>query len=134
MTFFERVNEELEFQEKTKSDLARFLGVAPTTVQSWQSRGNYPPVDVALKIANFLNTSVEYLVTGENPTHRKQSESPALEIYDNSNKKINKFPINEDVYRFYDAYLKLDERDKQTLEAVMNSLLSRYSESEIKLS
>jgi transcriptional regulator with XRE-family HTH domain len=39
--------------------------ISPSTLSTWKNKGIYPRADDAYQIANTLNTTVEYLVTGE---------------------------------------------------------------------
>ena len=69
--FLKRVLEELDFLNASKADLARFLNVRKSTVYSWFERDTIPAADTALKIAGFLNVSLEYLVTGKEDESKK---------------------------------------------------------------
>lgn len=69
--FLKRVLEELDFLNASKADLARFLNVRKSTVYSWFERDTIPAADTALKISDFLNVSLEYLVTGEKDESKK---------------------------------------------------------------
>ena len=59
-TFIENVKAELLKQNKTKAELARYLEVTPQRLNNWFLRKNIP-TDYAIRIAKFLNTSVENL-------------------------------------------------------------------------
>jgi transcriptional regulator with XRE-family HTH domain len=76
--FLKRVLEELDFLNASKADLARFLNVRKSTVYSWFERDTIPAADTALKIADFLNVSLEYLVTGE----KDESKKSRIELSD----------------------------------------------------
>lgn len=69
--FLKRVLEELDFLNASKADIARFLNVRKSTVYSWFERNTIPAADTALRIADFLNVSLEYLVTGEKDESKK---------------------------------------------------------------
>jgi len=69
--FLKRVLEELDFLNTSKADLARFLNVRKSTVYSWFERDTIPAADTALRIADFLNVSLEYLVTGKKDESKK---------------------------------------------------------------
>lgn len=76
--FSERLLEELNYVGYSQADLARFLGVRQSTVQTWIQRGSIPAADTALKIADFLNVSLEYLVTGK----KDESKKSKIELSD----------------------------------------------------
>ena len=62
MTFWENVDSELKYQNRTRKQLASELGFDPTTISKGISNGSIPQADMALKIANCLNVSLEYLL------------------------------------------------------------------------
>lgn len=62
MTFWENVDSELKYQNKTRKQLSSELGFDPTTISKGISNGSIPQADMALKIANYLNVSLEYLL------------------------------------------------------------------------
>lgn len=76
--FSDRLLDELTYYGYSQADLARHLGVRQSTVQTWIQRGSIPAADTALRIADFLNVSLEYLVTGKLP----ESKKPKIEISD----------------------------------------------------
>ena len=67
MTFRDRLREELEAQHISKKELASRLGISYSTMLSYiDARGIMPSADMAVRIAEVLGVSVEYLVTGKN--------------------------------------------------------------------
>lgn len=64
--FVDRINQ-LFPKGARKSDFCHECGIQANSLSLWASRNTIPSADVALKIAKYLNTSVEYLVTGEAP-------------------------------------------------------------------
>ena len=65
--FKQTLRSEMIFQDIRVKELSNRTGISPRTLEGYLSaRGSIPPADVAVKIANALNVSVEYLVTGEN--------------------------------------------------------------------
>ena len=47
--------------------IAKDCGFSNVTLSDWKNKGNMPKADKLVKIARYLGTSVEYLVTGEDP-------------------------------------------------------------------
>ena len=63
--FKQTLRYEMDFQDIRVKELAIRTGISKRTLEGYfSSRGSIPPADVAVKIANDLNVSVEYLVTG----------------------------------------------------------------------
>lgn len=63
--FKQTLRAELNFQDIRVKELAYKTGISQRTIEGYLSaRGSIPPADVAVKIADALRVSVEYLVTG----------------------------------------------------------------------
>ena len=61
MNFWETVDSELEYQKKERKDLARAADFDVSNIGKGMKNGSVPLADTAVRIANFLNVSVEYL-------------------------------------------------------------------------
>lgn len=44
------------------------INITPQIVSNWKSRNSIPRADDLFRIAKYLNVSMEWLLTGENPT------------------------------------------------------------------
>lgn len=65
MSFRENLKAELAYQGVLVKELAELSGVNKRTLDNYlREKSNTPPADVAVKIAQALHVSVEYLVTG----------------------------------------------------------------------
>lgn len=64
MTFWSRFEKALEDNNITASELSRTLGVASSVIYAWKMRDSIPRADIAVKVAEALNTTVEYLING----------------------------------------------------------------------
>jgi transcriptional regulator with XRE-family HTH domain len=69
------------FKELSEKDLPVILktSIKQSTISMWRQRKNFPRADEAVKIAETLHTSVEYLVTGRDLSFSPCSAA-ALEI------------------------------------------------------
>ena len=72
--FIERLEKRLKFRNVSKSELAEKIGIRRPTISEWKKNGSIPAADICLKIAEYLGTTVEYLVTGK----EKEPGSAAL--------------------------------------------------------
>jgi len=59
--FWKNVQKEIKAQNKTQEGIASESLISYNTFQGWISKGIYPRVNEAIRIAASLNTSVEYL-------------------------------------------------------------------------
>lgn len=65
---YTRIEELLKAQHKTQKDLAQIVGLSRPQAFTNSKRLNVMlKADIAVKIAQYLNTTVEYLVTGIEP-------------------------------------------------------------------
>lgn len=67
MDFYENVKKLTKKHGLQLIPLLESLGINYSTYKGYKQYGNLPRADEAVKIAKALNTSVEYLVTGEEP-------------------------------------------------------------------
>jgi transcriptional regulator with XRE-family HTH domain len=73
--FWENVKKEIKSQNTTQEWVAKNSGISFNTFQGWISKGIYPRVNEAIRIAVSLNTSVEYLVHGSVRNNQKSIET-----------------------------------------------------------
>lgn len=73
MNFSTRLKEEIEFADLRYKELSEKSGVPERALYNYVATKNpcMPPADVAVKIADALGVSVEYLVTGKNQNHKE---------------------------------------------------------------
>lgn len=91
-TFWERVDEELEYRGKTRKSLATEVGFNLGNIGKGIKLGSAPSADTAVKIANVLGVSVEYLVSGSNKSKNKskgQEINEQLRLYKKYHELIN---------------------------------------------
>ena len=69
--FWKRTNELIKLQSKTQRGLALECGFTERRIETLSSNNRSPDVIEAVKIAEALNTSVEFLVSGNPPTFPK---------------------------------------------------------------
>jgi transcriptional regulator with XRE-family HTH domain len=80
MSFRENLREALDFSGMEQKELAAQTGISLKTIENYLKLGSsMPSADKAVRIAQVLGVSVEYLVTGGDGYHEKpQLQSPEL--------------------------------------------------------
>jgi len=79
MGFKENLKSELAYQDMLVKELAKATGISRHTIDNYLNvRERIPTADVAVKIAQSLGVSVEYLVTGEEKSQDKSSLGPEI--------------------------------------------------------
>ena len=85
--FVDRIDEQLKLQGKTRTDLYNDLKIPKNLIGNWKQRGTIPSADVACKIASYLKTTSEYLVTGEDTAGYKAKYENLLQDIQNAIEK-----------------------------------------------
>lgn len=94
MNFWERVENLIEQKGINKKTLAAEAGIDSSNISKGLKSGGSPSVDTAVRIAKFLDTSVEYLVTG-NDSQLSESRIKQLDTllrYSKTVKTLDKLP------------------------------------------
>lgn len=73
MNFWENVENELNYQNKTKKELSISSGINLQSLHKSFERNSEVSAVNAVKIAKVLNVSVEYLVTGQDSSLKKEN-------------------------------------------------------------
>ncbi|MBO4706735.1 MAG: helix-turn-helix transcriptional regulator [Spirochaetaceae bacterium] len=78
ISFKERLTDELNYQGISNKDFANKVGISSNTLNMYLYRGSMPSADIAVKMAQVLNTTTEYLVAGtddEKPLPKNDTKS-----------------------------------------------------------
>lgn len=104
MTISQRIFGIMEEKHLKQSDLANYIGVANSSVSDWKKKGSTPSADKIVKISEFLNVSIDYLLgrtenqngitqvnTGDVGNHSNMNNSSKTELDEMSRELLNKF-------------------------------------------
>lgn len=64
MTFSDRLDLLLTEKKETRTHLAEVIGITNQSFSDWKKRGTIPSADIVLKIANYFNVSIDWLISG----------------------------------------------------------------------
>lgn len=68
--FYYRIDKLLKEKNLSQKELSAFIGLKSSQIFSnWKQRSTIPAANIAVKIAQYLNTSVEFLITGKENNH-----------------------------------------------------------------
>ena len=108
MGFKENLKSELSFQDMMVKELADKTGINKCTLDNYlREKHSAPTAENALKIAKALDVSVEYLITGENSSAEQ--------------------PLTPEQKTALNLYRKLNAFNRQTINELLHSLVSRQS-------
>ena len=91
--FWKRVDEELDYKGMNRKTLSKEVGFSVGNVGKGIQLGSSPSADTAVKIAEVLGVSVEYLVNGTNSTNsskNREEEQNQLRLYRKHSEIIKK--------------------------------------------
>lgn len=93
MGFKENLKNELTYQGMLVKELSEKTGINKRTLDNYlREKGSMPPADYAVLIAKALNTSVEYLVNGQNNQIQDTKLQKIISLFTNlSNEDQNYF-------------------------------------------
>lgn len=106
INFVNRIDELLIEQGINRAKLLRETELAESTIRSWR-RGVIPNVEAVYKIALFLNTSIEYLLTGD--------KSDVLCVAEETKPYCDDVPLED---KLLDYFRKLSDKDKKLLYSI----------------
>lgn len=79
--FVDRIDELLSEKKMNRNALYEKFNISKNLIGQWKQRGTIPSADIVCKIAEFLDTSAEYLVTGkERNIYKTKYDSLLLDI------------------------------------------------------
>ncbi len=80
MTFYERLRFICKEKGTTVTNMLSNLGIATGSTGNWK-RGSLPNGDILIKIADYLNTSIDYILLGEFRSDLNSEEKQLVELY-----------------------------------------------------
>jgi len=106
MGFRENLKQELNFSGMLVKELAAVSGVQKRALDTYllSENASMPPADAAVRIAQALGVSVEYLVNGEETA------------------------LPYDVRNVIKPLMQLNKKDRRVVSVLINALLSRQEE------
>lgn len=113
MDFRDRLREQIDFLGLLDKEVAARAGISKRAIDSYVgSRGCMPSADIAVRIAQVLGVSVEYLITGKNTVPN--------EILSTINKNEN--PTQKEEQKLLRTFTELSQKDKKTVIALAEYL------------
>ncbi len=80
MMFYERLREICKERGTTVTNMLSKLGIATGSTGNWK-KGSLPNGEILIKIADYLNTSIDYILLGEYRNDISKEEKKLIELY-----------------------------------------------------
>ena len=81
MTICERIFYLIEEKKLKTSELAKKLNIKQSVITNWKKRNTTPPLEYALVICEFLQITLEYLITGKENNENTPEEKELIKYY-----------------------------------------------------
>ena len=105
MSFWNNVANELEYQNISWKELAKKADFAVSGISLGIANNSIPSADVAVRIAEVLGVSVEYLVTG----------------------KTKEIPLTPQINKLFSNLLELDTYDLESIAVLVQRIIDKKS-------
>jgi transcriptional regulator with XRE-family HTH domain len=107
MSFRDNLREALDFSGMEQKELAAKTGISLKTIENYVKKdSSVPSADKAVSIAQALNVTVEYLITGKNPP------------------KPNTLPIQPQNKELFNTITKLNKYNHEVISSLAKNLLN----------
>lgn len=114
MTFQERLKQLRKENRMSQNDLAKMLGMAKGTVSMWEMGQRNPSFDALARMSEIFDRRVDYILGNSD-----DASSPRLT--DADIEQLGRWQTEDDFYEVIMKYLRLDERGKAAVEAIINA-------------
>jgi len=123
--------EELSRQGKTSAGLCRHLDIKSSVLANWKASDTIPPAKYLVSICEYLNVSVDWLLTGQVKEECSRKES-SWELSENQKRVANDFFNNLTLEQvaLLNNYEKLNPEGKRATQKFITFTLKEQNELE----
>lgn len=121
MQIIERIYKILNEKNLKAKDLSEYLGINQSVLSTWKKRCKNPPSEYIIQICEFLGTTPEYLLTGNDALEFKKE--------DLSDQKKLAYSLTQEEMEIITQWRKLSYEDKVILKGDLYKLLRDKSSS-----
>ena len=115
-----RINLLLNEKGISKQDFYNECGISSAAFSQWNTGKTSPKAKSLNKIASYLDTTVEYLISGT------KQKKPAAETGDEPNILLDGFPLTQDEVRLLSQYRALNRQGKEYILQTLDMVVDRY--------
>ncbi len=81
----------------TQAELAAVINISDKAISKWESAGSCPDIDVLIKLSDFFEVSLDYIIRGECMHQQKMfAGSPYAKV-----NRINELPLIDGLNKYY---------------------------------
>lgn len=101
--FVKRIDEVLKRKNLKRQAACNYCGISTQAITDWDKKNRKPSVETVFKLADFLEVSVRYLVTGE-----------------------EEHGISQDILDMAYEIARLDQNDQREIQLILNLKKEKY--------
>lgn len=114
--FAKRITKLREEKKLFQKDIADIFNIEQATVSNWENGKRIPDSEMLIKLANYFEVSVDYLLGNDTPFTANEEELKEIEVLKNLLKKNGYMKDNEDLSKEeLDKLLKFVNANKEFL-------------------
>jgi transcriptional regulator with XRE-family HTH domain len=98
--FIKRLDSVISENKTTRAEVCRMAKINHSSINNWEGKGkgikkpSIPSVEKVIKVAEFLDISLDYLLLGKEPDVINKNEKELLELYKQLNNDVKSYIIN----------------------------------------
>lgn len=124
--FLQRLSELIASKKITKKKMLSDLGINKNACVDWERRHNIPSGDILVKIADYFNVSVDYLLGRTDVQEMATVDECPTDVKEFPRSGADAFSISEAEYEIVLAYRKASADDR----GIIDNIVGRYSAQE----
>lgn len=91
----------------SQQQLADIIGISQQSVNKYENHNVEPDISILIALANYFNTSVDYLIGNTEIDHVIES--------------VSEYDLNKDEAILIDSYRRLSEKEKESIKLVIRN-------------
>lgn len=119
MTISQRIFIILKEKGKKQKELSQYTGISEQTISDWKKKGSIPSADKISGIADFLEVSTDYLLTGEEQTISKITQSTIGAVGNHSTGTVN---VQSKDFSNSNSDFSVNDETAQEITRILNKL------------
>lgn len=89
--------------------LGDMIGVSQQSINKYENHSSEPALDVLISMADYFNTSVDYLIGNTDISRRIEHVRPT--------------DLNDEEFRVIDAYRRLSKKERESIRLILENYL-----------
>lgn len=89
----------------SQQQLANIIGISQQSINKYENHNVEPDISTLIDLADYFNTSVDYLIGNTNIQHKIE--------------KVSRYDLNDEESKLIDEYRRLDDDEKSSINTII---------------